>query len=207
MIQVILLGLFVMLLYMVVVWLVVLVGLYFGCNWNVEVIEFYFQVVLVVFIIGVVVWMMWCIWCEQYGVGYDYFYDYDEVQWVDIGNGVVCFEIFEDGVFVCFWMYCEIGDVWVVLDVQFLMICVDGSVQVFVFVQKDGYFELQDVIFEFYEFEVWLSIGYGDYCFDYDLVYCEYGYDYEYDYQYEGLDVGDEGYQDVYECVYVNDIK
>lgn len=163
--------------------------------------EFYFQVVLVVFIVGVVVWMLWCMWCDQYGYGY--YYDYEEVWCVDIGYGCVRFEVFEIGVLLCFWFYIEMGYVWVVYEVEIMIICFDGVCQDFCFFVGDGFLEFIDEIFEFYEFLVWLSLGYEGYCYDYDLVFSEYVYGYVY----EGFVVGEFDVQDVYVCVYVNDIK
>lgn len=65
--QAVLLGLAATLSHTAVVWLVAMLGLYFGRNWSTEASEPYFQIASAVMIIAVALWMLWNTWRHSRG--------------------------------------------------------------------------------------------------------------------------------------------
>ncbi|MFO6313845.1 nickel/cobalt efflux transporter, partial [Pseudomonas aeruginosa] len=89
-----------------VVWLVAMVGMYFGNNLNAETTEPYFQLASAAIIIAIALWMLWRtwrgeqMWKFEQGDGHHHGHDHahDETRRVDTGHGRVELSIFEEGV-------------------------------------------------------------------------------------------------------------
>ena len=102
--QAILLGLAATVSHTAVVWIVALVGMRLGGQWNAEATEPYFQVASAVLIIGIAVWMIWRTWrnsSEPFMKSHEQHHNHrhgEGVRRIDTGHGVLALEVFEDGV-------------------------------------------------------------------------------------------------------------
>jgi nickel/cobalt exporter len=205
-----------------VVWVVALVGMHFGSQWNAEATEPYFQVASAAMIIGIASWMMWRTWHQQsaclhshddHGHAHDHGHTHGpahaaDSKSIDTGHGIVRMDVFEDGVPPRFRLY-EEGrhrHAWSPQSVSVETECPDGSVQKFSFVQRAGYLESIDEIPEPHEFIARLRLGHGDHTHDYDVEYTEHGHAHAVP-EYAGLDVTAPGYQDPHELAHANDIR
>lgn len=77
--QAVMLGLAATVSHTAVVWVVALVGMHYGSQWNAEATEPYFQLASAVLIIAVALWMMWRTWSHQRGHaahGHDHSHDH-----------------------------------------------------------------------------------------------------------------------------------
>lgn len=206
--QAVLLGLSATLSHTAVVWLVALGGLYFGRNLNAETTEPYFQLASAVLIVAIAMWMLWRTWREQKAAsdhehGDDHGHGHDETKRIDTGRGVIRLEVFEDGVPPRFRLFSEKGHAWAANEVEVVTTRPDGAKQGFRFAQREGFLESVDEIPEPHEFEARVSLSHEGHRHDYDVAYEEH----DHGHQHEGLDVGDEGYQDAHERAHANDIK
>lgn len=76
--QAVLLGLSATISHTAVVWVVALVGMYLGRNWNAEATEPYFQVASAVLILAVAAWMLWRTWRDQqHGHAHDHDHEHE----------------------------------------------------------------------------------------------------------------------------------
>lgn len=168
--QAVLLGLSATISHTAIVWLIALGGLWLGQSWDAEAIEPYFQIASAVIMLGVALWMIWRTWQHQPG-GHDH--SHDETKYVDTGHGRVRLEIFEQGQLPHFRFYRERGDTWQASEVTVETARDDGSVQLFTFVQKDGFLESQDDIPEPHQFKARLLLNHGGHSHAYPLSYEE----------------------------------
>ena len=103
--QAVLLGISATVSHTAVVWLIALLGMYFGQKWSAKNTEPYLQTASAVLIIAVAVWMMWRTWREQKAQQRDaahthharHGHHYDGTRRIDTGHGLVQLEIFEIG--------------------------------------------------------------------------------------------------------------
>ncbi|HEJ9827528.1 TPA: nickel/cobalt efflux transporter [Pseudomonas aeruginosa] len=210
--QAALLGLAATISHTAVVWLVAMVGMYFGSNLNAEATEPYFQLASAVIIIAIALWMLWRtwrgeqIWRFEQDHDHDHHHDHDETRRIDTGHGRVELSIFEEGVPPRWRMHVLSGQRWNAADVTLHTARTDGRMQRFVFVDRGDYLESRDEIPEPHEFNARLSLGHGGHSHDYDLEYTEHHQDHEHA-ELEGLELSLEGYQDAHERAHANDIR
>lgn len=212
--QAILLGLAATLSHTAVVWLVAMLGLYFGRSWSVEATEPYFQVASAVLIISVALWMLWRTWRHQHDGEHGHDHDHHhahghgEGKRIDTGHGVARLEIFEEGVPPRFRLYREDsrGHDWDADEVHVETERGDGSRQAFSFVARDGYLESDQEIPEPHEFVARLGLGHAGHTHDYDVEFVEHDHAHAVA-GYSGLDVSAPGYQDPHELAHANDIR
>lgn len=209
--QAIMLGLAATVSHTAVVWLVAVIGMYFGSRWSAESTEPYFQLASGILIISIALWMAWRTWREsiKQKAHDDHSHDHghEETQWIDTGHGTVRLEIFETGTPPRFRLYKEkhSGHVWLASDVRIETIRADGARQEFTFLSKNGFLESKDEIPEPHEFDARLFLAHGGHDHHYDLVYKEHAH--AHGTLPEGLDVGTPGYQDSHELAHANDIR
>lgn len=211
--QAVMLGLAATISHTAVVWLVAMVGMYFGSQWNAETTEPYFQLASSALIIIIALWMAWRTWRQSTAkVAHDHeqhAHGHDETKWVDTGHGTIRVEIFEAGMPPRFRLYEEKhhGPNWQACNVHMHTTRGEGNVQEFSFVQREGFLESVDVIPEPHEFTARLCLAHGGHDHHYDLVFEEHAHDHAHATVAGGLVVGDPGYQDQHELAHANDIK
>ncbi|EOG6098567.1 TPA: nickel/cobalt efflux transporter RcnA [Pseudomonas aeruginosa] len=197
-----------------VVWLVAMVGMYFGNNLNAETTEPYFQLASAAIIIAIALWMLWRtwrgeqMWKFEQGDGHHHGHDHahDETRRVDTGHGRVELSIFEEGVAPRWRMRFLSDHRWDAPDVALQTVRADGRMQRFAFVDRGEYLESLDEIPEPHEFNARLSLGHAGHSHDYDLEFIEHHHGHE-DAELDGLELSVEGYQDAHERAHANDIR
>ncbi|MBW8891236.1 MAG: nickel/cobalt efflux transporter RcnA [Burkholderiales bacterium] len=211
--QAILLGLSATLSHTAVVWAVAMAGLYFGRSWDAEATEPYFQVVSAVLMIGIAAWMLWRVWRNQSSCGHDHgegdAHTHGEAKHIDTGHGMVRLEIFESGEAPRFRLHGESrhGHPWPADQMRVETERADGSLQMFSFVQRDGFFESAEEIQEPHEFIARLSLGHGHHVHNYDVEFVEHAHPHHAVKEYDRLDIAAPGYQDPHELAHANDIR
>ena len=204
--QAVLLGLAATISHTAIVWAVALGGMYFGQKWDAETSEPYLQVISAILIIGTAIWMMWSTWKQQQVAEHDH--SHDETKRIDTGHGVVRLEVFEDGVPPRFRLFSEgsHGHVWTTDEVRIETKRSDNSIQLFNFIQRDGFLESEQEIPEPHEFVARLSLGHEHHSHDYDVEFVEHSHHHAVK-DYDALDVSAPEYQDPHELAHANDIR
>jgi nickel/cobalt exporter len=189
-----------------IVWIVALVGMHFGAQWNAESTEPYLQVASGVFILLIAFWMLYRIWQNQkagrLAAQHEHHHG-EEIRRVDTGHGIVALEVFEKGVLPRWRLRSESGHSWPADEVKVETKRPDGKRQIFLFVNRGGYLESIDEIPEPHEFTARLSLGHAGHTHDYDLEFNE-NHHHEH---LEGLDVSSGEYEDAHARAHANDIK
>lgn len=200
-----------------VVWVVALVGMYFGSQRDIDASEPYFQLASAVMIIAIALWMLWRTARQQrareahdHEHSHDHAHDHGAAaKHIDTGHGVLRLELFETGVPPRFRLYAEdkhshnwLSAATVAVETE----RPDGSRQQFKFVQRTDFLESVEEIPEPHEFIARVRLGHDDHTHDYDLEYTEHGHAHAVG-DYAGLDVAAPGYQDPHELAHANDIR
>ncbi|AKS04669.1 nickel/cobalt efflux transporter [Pseudomonas trivialis] len=211
--QAVLLGLAATLSHTAVVWLVAIGGMYLGKGLDAQATEPYFQLASSALIILIAVWMLWRTWrgeqmfkLEQAEEHHHDHVHHDETQRIDTGHGRIELAIFEQGLVPRWRMKALSGHAWPVAEVRLTTARSDGSIQVFSFVEREGFLESAAEIPEPHDFRVRLSLGNADHFHDYDLDYQERGQSHEHA-ELERLELSIDGYQDAHERAHANDIR
>ncbi|RQP22661.1 nickel/cobalt efflux transporter [Piscinibacter terrae] len=209
--QAVLLGLSATASHTAIVWLVALVGLYYGGQWNAETTQPYFQLASAVLIIGVALWMLWRTWRqERERHGHDHHHDHGhehaESRTIDTGHGTVRLEIFEEGMPPHFRLHqAARGHQWSPQSVTVETSRPDGSTQAFRFENLGGFLQSVDAIPEPHEFTARLKLGHGHHSHDYDVEFTEQGHDHAHHAHGAHEEAAD--YEDAHERAHANDIK
>lgn len=208
--QAVLLGLSATISHTAVVWVVAMLGLYFGQKWSAEATEPYLQLASALLIIGVALWMMGRTWREERQRHQEHQHTHghhDEVRHIDTGHGVVRLEIFEEGVPPRFRLHAGAAGShrWAASQVKVQTKRQDGKVQVFSFTDKVGFLESRQEIPEPHEFAAQLQLGHGDHTHNYDVQYTE--ADHGHKHEGVGLDVASPGFQDAHERAHADQIR
>ncbi|WP_029309664.1 nickel/cobalt efflux transporter [Cupriavidus metallidurans] len=209
--QAVLLGISATISHTAVVWVVAMLGLYFGQKWSAEATEPYLQLGSAVLIVGVALWMMWRTWREESQRHETHQHTHgghhDEVRHIDTGHGFVRLEIFEEGVPPRFRLHAGAagGHRWAASQVKVQTKRQDGKVQVFSFTDKVGFLESRQEIPEPHEFAAQLQLGHGDHTHNYDVRYTE--ADHGHMHEGVGLDVASPGFQDDHERAHADQIR
>lgn len=207
--QAVLLGLSATISHTAIVWIIALVGLHYGGQWNAEATEPYFQLASAVIIIGVALWMLRRTWRDQQlekAHDHSHHHPGDEIHRIDTGHGIIQLEVFEDGVPPRFHIRQEIKASLVMAVRQKPSITIeterpDGSRQIFTFVDCGEFMESVDEIPEPHEFKARLTLTHGNHSHDFDVKFTEH------DHHHDGLDISNAKYQDAHERAHANDIK
>lgn len=213
--QAVLLGLSATFSHTAIVWIIALVGLHFGGQWNAEATEPYFQLASAAIIIGVALWMLRRTWKDQqlekeHSHGHSHDHE-DEVRRIDTGHGMIQLEVFEDGVPPRFRIR-HLGLANLVMTAQQkpnIAIEIErpgGTRQTFTFADRGEFLESLDEIPEPHEFMARLSLSHGDHTHHYDVEFKEHDHQHKAA-DHEGLDVSSAGYQDAHELAHANDIR
>ena len=141
--QAVLLGLAATLSHTGVVWVIALVGQYFGQEYAGEASEPYFQLASAVLIIAIALWMAWRTWHEQH---HDHHHHHDEAKHVTTRAGVLTLEVFEDGVPPHWRVGMEHGPLPVATDLTVETLRPDGTRQTFGFIRSGDVLESLDEI-------------------------------------------------------------
>lgn len=208
--QAVMLGLAATLSHTAVVWVVALIGLYFGSQWNVEETEPYLQLASGILIIGVAVWMMLSTRRHLHDAEHDHGHSHDHggSKRIDTGHGKLCLEIFEQGVPPRFRISQEeshghglsAGDITIETERP------DGQRQMFSFVRRDNFFESTEAIPEPHEFIARLHLAHGDHSHSFDVEFTEPGHHHAIG-ELGELELAVPGYQDPHELAHANDIR
>lgn len=211
--QAILLGLAATVSHTAIVWIVALGGMYLGSQFQADTVEPYLQVVSALLIFSVAGWMLWRTWKQQKacfnGENNEHsHHHHDESKLIDTGHGTVKLDIFEDGVPPCFRFsnVSKDGQIWTAEEVKITTTRPDWTVQVFAFVQKNGFLESIDAIPEPHEFHARMSLGHDDHSHDYDIEFIEHNHHHVMA-STNGINVETKEYQDAHELAHANDIK
>jgi nickel/cobalt exporter len=210
--QAVLLGISATISHTAVVWLVALLGMYFGQRWSAENTEPYLQTASAVLIIAVALWMMWRTWREQKGQARDAAHTHghhDETRRIDTGHGVVQLEIFETGIPPKFRLTSLPGAAnWAATEVTVTTTRPEGATQTFAFVQQDGFLQSVEDIPEPHEFSACLTLGHGGHSHNYNVEFKEADHGHNHDHTHaEGLDVSSPGFQDAHERAHAEQIR
>jgi nickel/cobalt exporter len=215
--QAVLLGLAATVSHTLVVWVIVLGGMYLWQGVNAENFEPYFQLASAAIIVGIALWMLYRTWEGQrrakaaigaHGHGHPHTHGHaEDIRRIDTGHGVIAIEVFEDGVPPRWRIRTERGHPWPAEDVTLVTERPSGDRQAFTFVDRGAYLESVDAIPEPHEFMARVSLGHAGHTHDYDLSFVEgHGHDHMHE-EVRGLDVAGAGYQDAHELAHANDIR
>ena len=218
--QAVLLGLAATLSHTAIVWIIALVGLHFGGQWNAEATEPYFQLASAVVIIGVALWMLRRTWKDQQleqAATHDH-HDHhhanhhgDEVRRIDTGHGILQLEVFEDGVPPRFRIRFEGRSNLVTTMKDRPSVTIEterpnGQRQSFLMVERGDFLESAEEIPEPHEFMARLTLAHGNHTHNFDVEFTEHGHNHAIA-GLEGLDATAPGYQDAHELAHANDIR
>jgi len=195
-----------------VVWIIAFIGIYFlGGKFDAQTTEPYFQVASGVIIIAIALWMLHHRWKhhQDFKRAHAHGHHHDETKIIDTGHGIVKLEIYESGQPPRFRLAEQSKNTlshYGVSDIIIETKRVDGSVQLFSFIKKEGFFESAIDIPEPHEFIARLKLSHGDHNHDYDVEFTEHGHHHA-DPALETLDVASPEYQDAHELAHANDIR
>lgn len=214
--QAVLLGLAATLSHTLVVWGIAIAGMYFFRQLDPETTEPYFQLASAVIIIGIASWMFWRTWQDrQRARQYERevaAYEANRARTalahrIDTGHGFMSLEITPERP-ARFRLTVISGDQWRGEYVTLKTERPDGSVQVFSFLDRDGYMESAETVAEPYDFMARLSLDHGDHEHDYDVSFLRQSAATDpLHAQQHGLDVAGEGYMDAHALSHANDIR
>jgi nickel/cobalt exporter len=191
-----------------VVWIVALVGMHVGSQWNAAVNEPYFQVASAIMIIGIALWMIWRAVHQPLASGHGHEHA-EASQRIDTGHGVLRVELVEHGIASRFRIHATDRHARDLLNPAVLSVSAerpDGPLQRFSFVLRDGFLESVEDIPEPHDFIARLRLGHAGHVHDYDLEYQGHGHHHAVR-DYDGMDIAAPGYQDPHELAHANDIR
>lgn len=206
--QAVMLGIAATLSHTAVVWVVALIGLHFGGQWNAESTEPYFQLSSGILIIAVAAWMMFKTRQQLHVAGDHSGHDHshDTSKRIDTGHGVLRLEIFEENTPPRFRLHVEEAP-----DLSTITVTVEterpgGQRQMFTFVQRNGILESVEEIPEPHEFIARLHLRDGKHSHDFDVEFTEHGHHHALK-ELDELETAAPGYQDPHELAHANDIR
>lgn len=217
--QAVLLGLSATLSHTIVVWVIVLGGLYLWQGVAADEYEPYLQLVSAIIIIAIAVWMLWRTSQDQrqaraasgdHHHGNTHVHEHrTDIRRIDTGHGVIAVEIFEDGVPPRWRIRSERGHGWSPNDVKVVTERSDGSTHSFAFLAQGDYLQSVESIPEPHDFMARISLSHGGHSHDYDLSFVEtpsHGDDHMHA-ELRGLRAVSGEFQDAHELAHANDIR
>jgi nickel/cobalt exporter len=209
--QAVLLGLCAALSHSLLVWLIAMVGMYYGNQINPEKSEPYFQLVSAVIIAAMAVWMFWRTRRDVLAAEHHHHHHAhehgDEVM-IDTGHGEVKLAIFEEGVPPVFRLTFFHHGKTVRQDpaqVSIEAIRPDGVTQVFSFAKNGDFLQSTSAIPEPHEFKLKLTLKHGDHAHSYDAQIPGHGHHHDHDH--EDFETAGIGFQDAHEKAHAEDIE
>ncbi len=209
--QAVLLGLSAAISHSLIIWLLAVLALYFGSQWNAESVEPYLQIGSAVCILALAAWMFFRTRRElREAAGHHHEHSHEghahahsELFVLDTGHGKIELSVFEDGVPPVFWLRAPAGEnLPAAADVTIETTRPDGSRQSFTFVAKDGFLESRDDIPEPHEFDVLLTLVHGGHA---HTCRAEFREDAHHHHDH-GEDDGSKDFQDAHERAHAQDI-
>lgn len=207
--QAVMLGLAATLSHTAVVWVVALIGLRFGSQWNAAETEPYLQLASGILIISVAVWMMLST-RRHLHAAHDHSHEHrhDDSKKIDTGHGNLRLAIFEEGVPPRFRISRDgphehdLSSGAITIETE----RPDGQRQMFSFVRHDDFFESAEDIPEPHEFIARLHLVHGDHSHDFDVEFTEHEHHHAIE-ELGALELAAPGYQDPHELAHANDIR
>ncbi|MFY9288694.1 MAG: nickel/cobalt efflux protein RcnA [Alphaproteobacteria bacterium] len=201
--QAILLGLAATASHTAIVWLVALLGMYFGNQWTAEASEPYLQLASSVLIIGVAIWMLWRTWRDQQQEKKPngHHHHHDEVHKIETSKGLAYLSVFEDHVPPRFRLrFTGHNSSWPVAEKLMVeTLRSDGKREVFSFVSHGDYLESEEIIPEPHEFLATLRLVHGDHIHEYFSSFHESGHMHDHSHAPE--------FEDAHQKAHANDIQ
>lgn len=189
-----------------VVWIVVLSGMYFmNGKVDAEKTEPYFQMVSGILMVVIAAWMMRRNFKHHQIFKKEHSHHHDESHLIDTGHGVVKLRIYEKNQPPRFRLFFESHDI-APRDIKLEIKRPDGSAQKFTFTEQEGFFESKQDIAEPHEFVARFSLFHGDHAHNYDVEFVEHGHHHLAP-ELKTLDVVSPEYQDAHELAHANDIR
>lgn len=206
--QAVMLGLAATLSHTAVVWVVALIGLHYGSQWNAAETEPWLQLASGILIIGVAAWMMFRT-RRHLHAAHIHDHSHDDGKLIDTGHGILRLEVFETGVPPRFRVTPEglhghdlsSGEITLKTERP------DGQLQTFCFIPRDGFFESVEEIPEPHEFIARLHLGHGNHSHDFDVEFTEAGHHHAIAELGELELATQEEHQDPHELAHANDIR
>ena len=175
--QAVLLGLSAAFSHSLIIWLLAVVALRYGSQWNAETTEPYFQLGSAVIILALAVWMFWRTRRDVrqaaahthghghehgHGHGHEHDHSHDDAKVIDTGHGIVNLTVFETGVPPVFRLNFSRHDKAFLPKASNVTIettRTGGERQSFAFVAKDGFLESTSEVPEPHEFDLVLTLA------------------------------------------------
>jgi len=213
-VQAMLLGLAATLSHTIVVWAIVLGGLYLWQGVAADAYEPYLQLVSAAIIIVIALWMVWRTWKDQQhgraaGGDHGHAHGHADERRIDTGHGAVAIDIFEDGVPPRWRLRSEGGHRWDASEVLVVTERPDASTQTFLFVDRGDYLESRETVSEPHEFMARVTLGHAGHSHSYDLSFIEdhaHGDD-DLHAGLRGLDAASGERHDAHQLAHANDIR
>lgn len=208
--QAALLGLAATISHSLVVWVVVLGGLYFfGGNFNVEGSEPYFQVISGILMITIAIWMMRRNFMHNQIFKKEHSHSHDESHLIDTGHGILKLQIFEQGQAPRFRLIADSDDAltsYLPQNIELEIKRPNGKKTQFSLIKKQDFFETKEEIAEPHEFMVRLSLKHDDHIHNYDVEFVEHNH-HHINPALNAMDVVAPEYYDAHELAHANDIR
>jgi nickel/cobalt transporter (NicO) family protein len=229
--QAVLLGLAATLSHTAVVWGIALVGMTLWRGINAEAIEPYFQLASGLIIIAIAMWMVWRVRRDHQmarqaaGHGHSHHHGHDghhahghshrhghsvapaDIRRIDTGHGVVALELYEREGPAVWRLRTESGPRWSAYDVKLTTERPDGTLSVFVFIQRGDGLQSVDTVDEPHDFTARLTLRHGGHSHVYDLAFVDApGKDAPLA-DMRGFASATDAHQDAHELAHANDIR
>lgn len=213
-VQAMLLGLAATLSHTLVVWAIVLGGLYLWQGVAADAYEPYLQLVSAAIIIVIALWMVWRTWKDQQqgraaAGDHGHPHGHADKRRIDTGHGAVAIDIFEDGVPPRWRLRSEGRHRWDANEVLVVTERPDTWTQTFSFVDRGDYLESRETIPEPHEFMARVTLGHAGHSHSYDLSFVEdhaHGDD-DLHAGLRGLDAASGEHHDAHQLAHANDIR
>ncbi|KFL34182.1 MULTISPECIES: nickel/cobalt efflux transporter [unclassified Sulfurospirillum] len=194
-----------------IVWIIALMGLYFGAQYSDGVLEPYLQVASAIIIIGIALWMI-----RQTYKTHQQSYEHDHKEdahdhhcedfVIETEIGIINLSIFEKGQPPKFRLIAKDFDITKqdIFTVQTER--ANGEAQSFSFIDKGDFLESVDDIPEPHEFMARVLLTHNEEAYAYDIEFVEHAHGHVHN-ELVGLDLTSPGYQDAHELAHANDIR
>jgi nickel/cobalt exporter len=175
--QAVLLGIAATISHTLVVWVVVLAGLYFFAGVDAAATEPYFQIASAVLIIGIAAWMMQRTWREQQALkaarAAGAALARPAMRQVDTGHGRIGLELRRDGATgAARWHVTTLaGAPWAAEDVRITTTAADGQRKQYRLDARDGHLESRDAVPEPHVFTATISLNHHDHDHDFEVAF------------------------------------
>ena len=206
--QAIILGLAATVSHTVIVWIIALLGLYWGNHFNTEQTEPYLQMLSGVMMLIIGLWMIIRTYQQKSAcLGHEHDLKNSQVKLIDTHHGVIRVSIVNSHFRLFFDQQAK--DFWPIDRINAQIESERGQESLLSFVQKEGFIESVQEIGGAHQFILRLKLWHHDHAHDYDVEFTEGQHEGHHHaiQDYETLDVVAPGYQDPHELAHANDIR